>query len=189
MAIEFPLKKLDQYDTFAYFEKCFSHEECESIKGYFLEMFEATVGDSEGNEKLRKSKIRFVNISKDTRWIFQKLYDFAIPCNDVRWKFQLSGFHQGVQLTHYDGDGSHYDWHTDNGNDIYSTRKLSLILLLSDPDEYDGGEIEFIGVEGKRKYEKGTLLVFPSFIGHKVHPVISGTRRTAVAWICGEPYR
>jgi PKHD-type hydroxylase len=189
MKIQFPVRTLDQFDVFAFFEKCFSHEECEKITELFVDMQTGLVDQNKEIEKIRKSKVKFVDPSEQTNFVFQKFYDYAIPCNDVRWKFQLSGFYEGIQLTEYDEHGSHYDWHTDNGNNALSIRKLSLILLLNEPEEYDGGEIEFLGVSEKKKYPKGTLIVFPSYVGHKVHPVTKGNRKTAVAWISGEPYK
>jgi PKHD-type hydroxylase len=77
----------------------------------------------------------------------------------------------------------------DNGNGDFSIRKLSLILLLDPPDAFEGGELQFLGIAEKKKMGQGTLILFPSYIGHKVHPVTGGIRRTAVAWISGEPYR
>lgn len=189
MNIQFPIKTLDQYSAYAFFEKSFSSDECEKIKALFFDMTSGMVDDCEQKEKTRKSKVKFISADESSSWIFQKFYEISVPCNDVRWRFQLSGFNEGIQLTEYDGSGSHYDWHMDNGNGYFSMRKLSIVLLLSEPDEYDGGELEFVGSEGKKKYSKGTVLIFPSFVGHKVHPVTKGNRKTAVAWISGEPYR
>lgn len=190
MKIQFPIRKLDNFDFFAFFENAFTSEECEKIKEMFTDLHDGTVGHKEQtNEVIRKSLVQFIDPSEKTSWIFERFYQFAIGCNEARWRFQLSGFYEGIQLTQYDQNGSHYDWHIDSGNAEFSIRKLSLILLLDDPQSYDGGELEFVGLREKVKKKKGTLLLFPSYMGHKVHPVTGGMRHSAVAWISGEPYK
>jgi len=190
MKNKFPIPTLNNFDVFAYFEKAFSSVECEAIKSLFTDMDIGKVsGENSLDEKIRKSMVKFIERSEDTDWIFDKLTGFAFNCNIARWYFQLSGFYEGLQLTEYSEDGSHYDWHMDNGNGDLSIRKISLILLLDDPEDYDGGELGFLGVQEKKKYGKGTLIVFPSYVGHKVFPVTKGKRRTVVAWISGDPYR
>ncbi|MDB2656544.1 2OG-Fe(II) oxygenase [Crocinitomicaceae bacterium] len=72
-----------------------------------------------------------------------------------------------------------------------SARKLSVTVQLSDPDEYEGGDLEFMinhkTVKAPRK--KGTIVVFPSFIMHRVTPITKGTRQSIVGWVSGPPYR
>ena len=190
MKIQFPIRKLEGFDFFAFFDDAFTSDECEKIKELFTDLHDGTIGfNGNTDDSIRKSMVKFVDPSEHTSWIFERFYQVAAGCNEARWKFQLSGFYEGIQLTQYDATGSHYDWHIDSGNGDFSIRKLSLVLLLDDPENYDGGELEFIGLKGLVKKKKGTLLVFPSYIGHKVHPVTGGLRRTAVAWISGEPYK
>lgn len=190
MKNKFPICKLDNFDIFAFYEKAFSSIECKEIKSLFTDMNDGNVGhDGNVDKIIRKSKVRFQERTEETDWIFDKLTAFAFGCNLNRWKFQLSGFYEGLQLTEYDEEGSHYDWHIDNGNGDMSIRKLSMILLLDDAKDYEGGELGFIGIPEKKKYDAGTLILFPSYVGHKVYPVTKGTRRTVVAWISGDPYR
>lgn len=186
----FPIPKLENFDIFAFYEKAFSSVELEEIKKMFVEMTDGHVGhDGNVDRIIRKSKVKFIEKDEKTYWIFDKLSAFSFACNSARWRFQLSGFYEGLQLTEYDEEGSHYDWHMDNGNGDMSIRKLSLILLLDDAKDYDGGELGFLGIQDKKKYDAGTLIVFPSYVGHKVYPVTKGKRRTVVAWISGDPYR
>lgn len=190
MRIQFPIKYLDQFDAFAFYDNAFTDEECEKIKTFFTDLTVASINnDDTVDATIRKSKIKFINPDQGNSWIFEKIYQYSSQCNDVRWKFQLSGFFEGVQLTQYDKDADHYDWHIDSGNKELSVRKLSVIILLDEPENYEGGELSFIGKKEKVKMKKGTLIVFPSYIAHKVHPVTGGIRRTAVAWLSGEPYR
>lgn len=81
-------------------------------------------------------------------------------------------------------------------------RKLSVSINLSDSDDYEGGDMEFTDLPRTKQdkelntwtnkelfRQKGTVIVFPSFIRHRVTPVTKGTRYSAVAWINGPPLR
>ena len=67
------------------------------------------------------------------------------------------------------------------------TRKLSMSIILN--DDYEGGEFEFYGHKKSIKPTKGTVIVFPSYMVHRVKPVTKGIRYSVVAWFCGEPFR
>jgi PKHD-type hydroxylase len=110
--------------------------------------------------------------------------------------------------------GDFYTWHTDAGPHTYdngSIRKLSMTVQLSDPDDYEGGHFQWLepqrqfdkmGVDGKpyidieqcicsapfSAKERGSVIIFPSFLYHQVTPVTRGTRKVLVNWYCGQPY-
>jgi len=79
----------------------------------------------------------------------------------------------------------------DIGKGKYSKRKISITVQLSDPDEYEGGDFEFlIGKEIiKLPRKKGCAIVFPSYFLHRVTPVTKGTRKSLVLWGSGQPFR
>jgi PKHD-type hydroxylase len=107
----------------------------------------------------------------------------------ARWNYRLTGV-ENVQMGRYT-IGGHYDYHKDitQPNSKNEQRKLSSVLFLSDPDTYEGGEFEFKYYEFKiPKFPKGTILVFPSFLDHKVNPVTSGERYSAVNWAFGPAF-
>ena len=86
--------------------------------------------------------------------------------------------------------GQHYDWHVDMGKDDLASRKLSVIVLLSETDDDEGGELEWMPDLGPCPREVGTLLMFPSFMPHRVTPVTSGERFALVTWVHGnQPFR
>ena len=95
-----------------------------------------------------------------------------------------------IQFTEYHANkGGHYDWHIDvnwNGNEARD-RKLSVTVQLSDTSEYEGGGFEFIECQTPDASSrlKGTVLVFPSYLQHRVLPITSGTRKSLVAWFEG----
>jgi len=97
-------------------------------------------------------------------------------------------------------------------------RKLSMTLQLSDPDDYEGGHFQWlephrqfdkmqiteyeIETSGKplidieqcicsapfSAKERGSVIIFPSFLYHQVTAVTRGTRKVLVNWYCGKPY-
>ncbi len=99
-----------------------------------------------------------------------------------------------IQYTEYHGsEEGRYDWHHDiDWNwDGEGDRKLSVTIQLSDPNDYEGGHFEFGEVEQPlpESRDKGTVLVFPSYLQHRVAPVTSGVRKSLVAWFHGPRWR
>ena len=72
-----------------------------------------------------------------------------------------------------------------------SSRKLSIVVQLSEPNEYQGGDLQFMYASEPYTAikEKGSVYTFPSFVMHKVTPVFSGVRRTLVAWVAGPAFK
>jgi PKHD-type hydroxylase len=79
----------------------------------------------------------------------------------------------------------------DFGTGELSNRKLSITVQLSDPDEYEGGELQFMVNQNifTAPKDKGTAIIFPSFALHRVTPITKGSRKSIVGWISGAPYR
>lgn len=92
-----------------------------------------------------------------------------------RWKV---GFYEGSAR-------GHYNPHTDiQGN--MDHRQLSFVIAMSDPAEYEGGELEFPEFDKILKPEKGTALIFPSKFLHGVRPVTAGERYTLLSFMFDE---
>ena len=93
------------------------------------------------------------------------------------------------------GIGGRYEWHTDYGRHECSMRKLTGIIQLSDSNDYEGGDFEFglTDTEGsgllKGNRNKGCLLVFPSFLSHRVAPLTKGKRYSIITWLEGDTFR
>lgn len=107
------------------------------------------------------------------------------------WDYILSGQEQ-TQLGRYKSiDKGHYDWHMDSfppENGIQ--RKLSCVILLNDPKEFEGGVLQIKNIEDQVLLQgQGSIVVFPSFIEHKVTPVTKGMRYTAVTWAYGPSFK
>jgi PKHD-type hydroxylase len=106
-------------------------------------------------------------------------------------------FLQHLQFTTYREERQgHFKWHRDvfwqHPNEAMQ-RKLTAIVQLSDPGDYEGGDFELDSIVERPKCEdlkaRGTLLVFPSFIHHRVMPVTKGVRHSLVAWMAGPNWR
>ena len=122
------------------------------------------------------------------------------------WNFEWD-FTEDIQFTKYKLN-QHYSWHCDSWDQTYNTpnderfhnkmRKLSAIISLSNPKDYVGGKLEFQFrnhhnpskiIECKEIRERGSIVVFPSFVWHRVTPVKKGTRYSLVSWSLGYPFR
>ncbi len=140
-----------------------------------------------GVTSIRNSKVIFMKPDPDNMWLFERL-EAAMNHLNGAYKYDLLGFYEGVQIASYSNAGK-YDWHIDLGRGASTSRKLSMSIQLSDPDTYEGGELEFGNVDQQTDRAIGTLIVFPSFLQHRVTPITSGTRHSCVAWVHGEPFR
>jgi PKHD-type hydroxylase len=134
------------------------------------------------NKNVRDSSVCW---APTNHWIEGILYNYGLyACECAGWGFHL-GRPEVVQLTAYDKDGF-YGWHEDWAPLVASqvVRKISVVALLSDPAEFEGGEFQF--TEGTAvEMKRGTVIAFPSFLRHQVTPVTSGKRYSAVCWING----
>lgn len=154
----------------------------------------ASVGSKTGgetNENIRRSNVSWLQSSSDTKWLFDKLAHVVSSLNEQYYRFDLRGFGEALQLTNYnDVDSGMYTWHQDYGAAGIS-RKLSVVVQLTDPAQYDGGNLQvFTGLEPCNiRKEKGLIAVFPSYTLHQVTPVTRGSRQSLVSWITGPSFK
>lgn len=136
----------------------------------------------------RVSRIAWIEVSGATQWLYERLHDLFHQAN-LSFQFDLLGFRDALQFTQY-GPGEHFDWHMDIGHDETSLRKLSVTILLSDPIDFSGGNLEFATAQiGPQARQRGAATFFPSYLLHRVSPVERGERCSLVAWAAGEPFR
>ena len=174
----------------------FSPEQCQLIinMGESLKKEQAQVGSSMPQGKQDTEK-RITSIS----WIpFDKLPEMYKVLDNLIHRTNVNHFgFDGIQITelaqytHYPV-GGFYEWHTDN--DIVGTaqppvRKISMTLLLSPPDEFEGGELELMDKNKVAKLVQGQAIFFASFIPHRVKPVTRGERKSLVMWFGGPSFR
>jgi PKHD-type hydroxylase len=184
-------------EPYVFWKDGFSEEELAHIQalGESRNIDRATISGTDAGKdvsEIRTSKTSWINLQQDSEWLYDRLSYIARQLNGQFYNFDLYGFWEHLQYTVYDGtENGHYDWHIDAGSNDECPRKLSLVLQLSDPSEYEGGELQLktsvkeIAIEKK----KGFITVFPSYVLHRVTPVTAGVRRTLVVWVAGPAFR
>ena len=151
-------------------------------------------GNEEGEVKdsIRKTKIGWVGVSDPSnQWLYRKLTDITNNANQAWFQFDLRHI-ESLQYTMYEPD-MYYDKHIDTmfqSIGLYP-RKLSFSLQLSDPSEYEGGDLLIHnGMEPIiANKEKGSITFFPSYSLHEVTPVTKGLRKCLVGWVHGPKWK
>ena len=143
----------------------------------------------ECTEKLLKP-IEYCEEIMNTQF-YNKISEYAMIANQQMWNYDIWGYHDSLQYTTYFDRGGHYDWHLDIGPGSISHRKISVVIQLSDPNDYIGGDLQIMtGSEYTTVPRgKGNVVVFPSFLLHRVVPLTSGNRKSLVLWVGGEHYK
>lgn len=182
---------IDQTNYYS-FDSAFNSEELEWIsnlqKCYSFETASTFAGDT---NEFRKSKIKWMHHDGQSAWVYDRIRDLSIEANNAIWKFNLHSIIDSIQYTEYYEGGGHYNWHTDIGPGSINHRKISITIQLSDPNEYEGGDLElWSGGDFKTMpKQKGAAVLFPSFLLHRVTPVTKGVRKSLVLWVGGSPYK
>tara|TARA_R100001443_G_scaffold21897_2_gene34102 strand:- start:1136 stop:1711 length:576 start_codon:yes stop_codon:yes gene_type:complete len=176
---------------FYYFENAFTDEEIKMIQATALKVEPesgTTASSDNPNEGIRKSEIRWLY---DAPWLYKRLWTMIEEANRNVWNFNLSHGRDAIQHTIYTEGGGHYDWHMDAGHGMMRHRKVSLTVQLTDTDDYEGGELQLW--RGQNPLDaprgKGTVVIFPSYMMHRVTEVTKGTRESLVLWVGGDHYR
>ena len=167
-----------------------------------------------GDKKLNKQEVLDLKRKRnsdlvwlDDTWIYKELHPYVHEANaKAGWNFQWERS-ESCQFTKYKLN-QYYDWHCDSWNKPYDRkdpnhpehgriRKLSMTCQLTDGSEYTGGELEFQfrnhdnpkeTIKCTEILSQGSIVVFPSFVWHRVKPVRKGTRYSLVVWSLGQPY-
>ena len=201
-----------------YFQSAVPSRICDEIVKYgksLSDQMALTGGLGADPKKLNKKRVADLKQKRDSnivwmsdRWVYKEIQPYVHQANaNAGWNFQWD-FSESCQFTKYE-KGQYYDWHCDSWDKTYNQpntpshgkiRKLSVTLTLSNPKDYKGGELEFDFRDRDpdkkpniRKcteiLPKGSLVVFPSFVWHRVCPVKKGSRYSLVIWNIGWPYR
>ena len=170
------------------------------LKGVPVE--QAKVGytqDTREDIKKRVTQLRWLNESVPDLYNegLNIALNFTNKANADFFGFDISGVCRYIQHTEYN-KGSFYDWHQDcflgeSQEGVYE-RKLSFSIQLSEPDSYTGGDLEFTDditltlEEKERLRQKGTIIIFPSFLQHRVTEITEGQRHALVGWREGKQW-
>ena len=200
-----------------YFQKAVPAHICDDIVKYGLQTREemAVTGGFGNPKQLNKQQVKDLKKKRDSNivwvaenWIYKELHPYIRQAStSAGWNFEWD-YSEPCQFTKYN-KGQYYDWHCDSWEGSYNKpntpshgkiRKLSVTLSLSDEKDYKGGELEFDfrnkDPDKKRNTmickeirPKGSLVVFPSFMWHRVKPVTKGSRYSLVIWNLGWPFK
>jgi PKHD-type hydroxylase len=183
--------ELDQTNLYAFWNNAFSKEECQTIiniakdKGLIK-------GTTIGESNVRDSKISWLYPADKMDWVFRRVTDITLNLNERFFKFDLFGLNEGFQFTNYEAPSGKYGKHIDRGMNM-SVRKLSISIQLTNPEEYEGGELKlYVGDDDKANVmdkTQGTLIIFPSYVLHEVMPVTKGERNSLVTWVTGKQFK
>ena len=208
---------MNLFNYYWYFKSAIPEHICDDIVKYGHQLQDQiAVTGGYDNKKLNKKQI--VNLKKkrnsdvvwmDDKWIYKEIHPYIHNANkNAGWNFDWD-HSESCQFTKYK-KGQYYDWHCDSWDRPYQKqgdptthgkiRKLSVTVTLSNPKEYKGGELEFDfrNNDPDKKLNirkcteilpKGSLVVFPSFVWHRVCPVKSGERNSLVIWNLGYPFK
>ena len=182
------------------FPSALSSAKCDEIiqRGMACTPQSGSIGDgSEAkSDSHRVSTIRWLD-PYSNKGIRDVIFEYAERANREFFGFDISVGSHELQFTEYQGNtNGRYGWHHDvfwTSNRPYD-RKLSVVVQLSYVSAYSGGGFEFEepGLDNAdllRFSERGSILVFPSFIKHRVTPVDNGTRYSLVSWVDGPKFR
>lgn len=148
-------------------------------------------------------------------WIGGFVWSYIERANRENFLYDLRNIDgESIQYTQYE-EGQFYGWHCDadigscykptahsnhNTNELIQDyahtnieliRKLSFVVQLSDPDDYEGGNLQLMN--GGQSYiaprQRGTIILFDSRIQHRVLKVTKGVRKSLVGWTVGPRWK
>ena len=177
------------HSNYYLFRQGFSVEETVRIRHLWQNEAQSGTAGGKVDSTYRSSKITWVKNTLQNRWIFDKVACLVREANKECFGFELMGFGEDAQIGKYE-PGDHYDWHLDVGKSS-TWRKLSVSVQLTPPDQYTGGDLElhYGRVPTRVSRGLGDVVIFPSFLLHRITPVLSGQRQSLVLWVSGVPYR
>jgi PKHD-type hydroxylase len=164
------------------------------------------------NKRKRNSKNSWIPTS---HWVSGFIWHYVQRANKENFLYDITNIdNELIQFTKYE-PGEFYNWHIDSGLSIHykpqfmdgnhpekyqdfintnceSIRKLSVVVQLSNPEDYQGGNLQIMDENGKSYFvprKKGTIIIFDSRANHRVLKVKSGVRKSLVCWVCGPRWK
>jgi len=184
----------DKFEFVIYKENFLSDLECDKLIKT-LDTDELTGGELVGDYRdsiVNKNVRQTLNIDFQDKNLFKRLNTATKIANEQYFNYNIDSI-DTLRFLKY-GIGGTYNWHTDYGRHECSMRKLTAIIQLSDGNNYEGGDFEF-GLTDKEgtglitgNRTKGCLLVFPSFLSHRVTPITKGIRCSIITWMEGDTF-
>ena len=182
----------------------FTSGECDFIRDYFRNNYKTTNGGEYANYNIpqqRKADVVLLDSAPpDLLWMWEKFNNLIAYYNDKYFNFDIYGYNY-LQYAKYEPGGKHefhmdlpLDGKTVQYNLLEHLRKMTVILLLGEPGvDFEGGEFQLNHFSEQYPWntnlKKGHVIIFPSFLLHRVAPVISGVRESIAVWPVGPKFR
>ena len=128
---------------------------------------------------------------KEMQPMYNQINEFIQKANRNHFGFGDIQITEQAQFTEYP-EGGFYDWHMDTDVNMQHeppVRKISMTLLLSPENQFEGGDLELMAPGKRVKLKQGHAIIFASFLNHRVAPVTRGVRQSLVMWFGGEPFK
>ncbi len=135
----------------------------------------------------RNTKVKAMPQLIKYRWIYERVTQKVNELNRDFYRFDLKEL-TDFQILEYENTGF-YNTHVDIGTGDTSVRKLSMVLFLTDPSEYGGGELILKPNYPPFERTQGCAVFFPAYIPHEIRPVTWGLRHTMVTWVLGPCFK
>jgi len=184
-----------------YFKKALPKRTCEDIIKTYKDKshHKGTIGQNKKvvtDLKTRNTNIVFTN----DPWLYREIQPFTNIANkNANWNFDIDSS-ESCQVATYKKN-QFYNWHRDtHDKSSDKIRKLSVTVNLSNPKNYNGGELEFDFKDNPPDITNqthicteilpvGSIVVFPSHVWHRVKPITNGERKSLVIWNLGKPFK
>ena len=175
----------------------FTPEQCQMVidAGRRQKPQKAQVGMGRKPEGGLDTKKRVTTIGwipfKEMQPMYNQINEFIQKANRNHFGFEDIQITEQAQFTEYP-EGGFYDWHMDpdvNMQHEPPVRKISMTLLLSPENQFEGGDLELMAPGKRVKLKQGHAIIFASFLNHRVAPVTRGVRQSLVMWFGGKPFK
>ncbi|MEP7155610.1 MAG: 2OG-Fe(II) oxygenase [Betaproteobacteria bacterium] len=181
-----PPAELNSSDV-ARITRAFSRSECAEIISLRSQLQHHKDGFLTSGEVRGASEVCWLRTTLAPEWLLMRVRE-TLHEAARQFDFDISLPLEDLKLMKY-GHSNRVAWHVDCGGGRTRTRKLTLTALLSEPGTFAGGELTVGGYPNQLHRDIGDVVIFPSFLAHKVTTVTSGTRHTLIAWAHGTPFR
>ncbi len=201
-----PPVRPDYIPEYIKYDELFSPPECQNIIDFGKQSNRFDLAGIGSNEpggfsvdpKYRMVKTATIAPEDGFDWLYMRIMQRVVWTNNQRFRFDISGLNETIQLLWYqnkddtpDAIPGHYKWHQDIGLGDMSLRKLSVVIQLSKPEDYDGCALtlqthQLLEVPERKQ---GDMIIFPSYIPHMVTPITRGERFALVLWVSGPSFR
>lgn len=186
--------------------------EKDAVERFESEMKNSILHGQIENKEKRNSQNAWI---PTTHWIGGFIWHYVERANRENFLYDIRNIDaETIQFTRY-SEGQYYGWHNDSGLPVHYkpvsngnrseglvqdylnekvelVRKLSVVVQLSNPEDYEGGNLQLMSDSGKTYFaprKKGTIIIFDSRAQHRVLKVTKGTRRSLVAWVVGPRWK